>query len=239
MRKAFIALKGDPAEKDWQDLYRMSHKTFRAYAKKHGYDFKPMWYDDVDVKRWPGLISGREPRWEHDHSRTHPYWLKIPCIIETLEKYDVVVLMDSDCLILDDSVDIASVVHRSIALAEVDGWGGKVVSSAVSVTHRSEVSQMFWNDAWSCDAYLENTGWADNANIAYLLGWSLNAPWHRVRESKYMPHFHDLGTEWNAYTAQGGEYVPHCRVFHASGGGNPRAKMDWMNNALARRAQEK
>jgi hypothetical protein len=235
MRKAFIAMRGDPEETEWKEVYALSHATFKKYAKKHGYDFLPLWYDNLDCARWPGLITGREPRWKHDPSRTHPYWLKIPAIIETLEKYDVVVYMDSDCLILDHSVDIASTVHRTIAMAEVAGWGGKVVSTAVSVTHRSEVGLKFWNEAWTCDAYKRNTGWADNANVAYLLGWSLNAPWVHYEGSPYTPHFHDLGVEWNGYTEHGGEYVPGCRVFHASGSGDAATKLGWMRDKIEMR----
>jgi hypothetical protein len=228
MKKAFIAMTSGPDEKDWKEVYRFSHSTFKTYAKKHGYTFLPLWYNDLDMKRWPDLLVGR----------THPYWLKIPAINETLEKYDVVLFMDSDCLILDDSVDIASTVQRAIALAVVDGWGGPVVSTAVSVTHRNGASEKFWREAWTCDAYLRNTGWADNANVAYLLGWSINAPWHKDHPSEYEPHFHDLGVEWNAYTANGGEYVRGCRVYHASGSGDPRTKLAWMRNALEQRARE-
>jgi hypothetical protein len=229
MKKAFIALTGKPTETAWKEVYSLSHARFRKYAKKHGYEFLPLWYGDLDRERWPDLFE----------TRTHPYWLKIPAIIETLEKYEVVVYMDSDCLILDDNVDIANTVYRAIALAEVAGWGGKVVSTAVSVTHRNGASIEFWNDAWLCDAYLRNTGWADNANVAWLLGWSINAPWKRDHESKYLPHFHDLGTEWNAYTEHGGEYIPGCRVFHASGSGEAATKLGWMRNAIELRKQER
>ena len=145
MRKAFIAMKGDPSEGEWNEVYSLAHSTFRPYAEKHGYDFLPLWYENVDAARWPGLISGRPPAWHHDANRSHPYWLKIPAIIETLEKYDVVVYMDSDCLILDDSIDIFSVVpkEREIALAEVNGYGGPVVSTAVSVS-RGYYGLRFW-----------------------------------------------------------------------------------------------
>ena len=90
MTKAFIAMKGDPAEGEWNEVYSLAHSTFRPYAEKHGYDFLPLWYENVDAARWPGLISGRPPAWHHDANRSHPYWLKIPAIIETLEKSLVV-----------------------------------------------------------------------------------------------------------------------------------------------------
>src|SRR5208337_4530915 len=153
MKKAFIAMKGDLAEKDWREVNHLSHARFRSYAKKHGYDFLPLWYDDLDCDRWPGIISGREPHWKHDESRTHPYWLKIPAIIETLEKYDLVVYMDSDCLILDDRKDISEELPagKSFAMAEVAGWGGKVVSTAVSVSHSDFMAMAFWREAWSTE----------------------------------------------------------------------------------------
>jgi len=237
MRKAFIAMKGDPAEKEWSEVFDLSHSTFKRYSEKWGYDFLPLWYGDLTVSRWPGLITGREPRWKHDPSRTHPYWLKIPAIIETLEKYDYVVYMDSDCLILDDSKDIVNELpeDKSFALAEVAGWGGKVVSTAVSVSRASEMGLAFWREAWTTEAYQRNKGWADNASVAYLLGWSLNAPWVHYDGSPYYPSFHDLGTEWNAYTANGGEYIPGCRVYHASGSGDAATKLGWMRNAIEQR----
>ena len=239
MRKAFIAMKGDPDETEWKEVYRLSHSMFRKYAKKHGYDFLPLWYSDLDCARWPGLLTGREPSWKYNPSRTHPYWLKIPAIVETLEKYDVVVYMDSDCLVLDDSVDILNVLPegKSFGLAEVAGWGGKVVSTAVSVSRSDLMGLQFWNEAWTTEAYKRNTGWADNASVAYLLGWSLNAPWVHYDGSPYYPHFYDLGVEWNAYTEHGGEYIPGCRVYHASGSGDAAQKLAWMKNAIAQRAR--
>ena len=238
MTKAFIAMKGDPAEGEWNEVYSLAHSTFRPYAEKHGYDFLPLWYENVDAARWPGLISGRPPAWHHDANRSHPYWLKIPAIIETLEKYDVVVYMDSDCLILDGSLDIFSVVpkEREIALAEVNGYGGPVVSTAVSVS-RGYYGLRFWEECWWSEAYKENPGWADNANVANALGYCLHPPWQKIRRTEYEESFYDLGWRWNAYTAQGGEYLPGCRVYHASGSGDAHTKLGWMRAAIERRAR--
>ena len=239
-RKAFIALKGDPAEGEWNEVYRLSHSTFRPYAEKHGYDFLPMWYEDVQWSRWPGLIAGRFPTWHFNSDRSHPYWLKIPAIIETLERYDLVLYMDSDCLILDDFVDIELAIppESYLAMAEVEGYGGKVVSTAVSVTQRCPMAFQFWKEAWESDAYKQNPGWADNAQVAHLLGWNLHPPWERIRESIYMEGFHDLGVEWNAYTTNGGEYLLGCRVYHASGSGDAKTKLGWMKNAIEMRRRE-
>jgi hypothetical protein len=71
--------------------------------------------------------------------------------------------------------------------------------------------------------------------MANALGWTLHPPWQKIRNTKYDHHLHDLGVMWNAYTVRGGEYIPGCRVYHASGSGNPAQKLAWMQTALERR----
>ena len=226
MKKAFVAVGYEASETEWASVCILSHSTFRPYAEKHGYDFILTQRADLKPDWWKVCAD-----------RTHPYWLKIPAILQALEKYDAVVYMDSDCIILNDEVDILDTVpgDKDIAMADVDGFGGRVVSTAVSVTRNSYVGFGFWNEAWCSEAYRENPGWADCANVANALGYCLHPPWQKIRRTSYDANYHDLGVMWNAYTIHGGEYIPGCIVYHASGSGNPAQKLAWMNAALENR----
>ena len=227
MKKAFVAVGYEASETEWSRVCILSHSTFRPYAEKHGYDFILTQRADLKPEWWKVCAD-----------RTHPYWLKIPAILQALEKYDAVVYMDSDCLILNDAADILDTMPqgKDLAMADVDGYGGKVVSTAVSVTRNSSAGFGFWNEVWCSEAY-ERTGWADNANVANALGYCLHPPWQKIRHTSYDSHYHDLGVMWNAYTIHGGEYIPGCVVYHASGSGNPTQKLAWMNTASGKQKE--
>src|SRR3954453_11880108 len=98
--RALATIGTGPHEK----LLSYSGKTFVSYALKHGYEYVQ------------GSGTMPEPR--------PSAWAKIPLLQHLLDAFDLVVWIDSDAIILDDSRDIASELHDDTWQAMVaHRWG--------------------------------------------------------------------------------------------------------------------
>ena len=94
----------------------------QKYAERHEYDFRAIWYDDIDPARFPEFRNP-EPfvqgavnyvrrrdfiRWRLDRSLLAPNWLRYAAVIQLLDEYDIVVYFDADLVIADFETDIAA-----------------------------------------------------------------------------------------------------------------------------------
>ena len=237
MTKALITVGADPNETTgYRELLALAEPTFIRYAKKWGYDYKAVWYDDIDAARWPGIINERTPTWRHDPSRTAPYYLKIPAVAEALDRYDLVFYLDSDCLILDDSRDIEDDFPLDKLLAfNHHFYGGSDTGpfASVSLTRSIAMTKKFWKDAWGSDAW-RNCRWHDNAGIQELLGYNTSTdPMRKLSDTEYTPFYHRLADDWiGEGNGNPGVPEPGCRIYHASHGRAPEVKVEWMRRAL-------
>jgi hypothetical protein len=239
MKKVLITCRSDPAEGAWWEVYKLSSATFMEYAKAHGYEYRDFFFEDVDAEKWPGIIRGRTPEWPFHPGRTSPCWLKIPIISMMLERYDAVLYLDNDCVILDYSKDIAEEVPplKWLAMAECTSGDGTGPNCGVSFTRSVPMARNFWRDAWTVD-YWMSARWTDQSQIFGLLGYRCAVPIEKIHPSQYDSGYHKLGVEWNDWTEAGVSH-PWTRIYHAAWG-PPAAgnKLGWMQKALDTRAKK-
>jgi hypothetical protein len=231
MRKCLITCKADPREGAWFALWQLSRERFMDYARIHGYDFREFWYDDFDEQRWPGVLFGRLPVWPLEPNITSPCWLKIPAIAESLERYDLVVYLDNDCIILDFMKDIADElpVEKWLAMADVTTAEGCGPNVGVVVTRACARAREFWRAAWDIDAW-KTAKWTDNGQVMHLLGYTTAPPLQKVRDTEYTEGYQILDETWNNYAHHGSP----CRIFHAAWGRSGEWKLRVMHEAIGR-----
>jgi hypothetical protein len=233
MRKVLITCRADEREVAWWDLWKLARGTFIDYSIKHHYEYREFWYSDFEERRWPGVHSGRLPVWPLDHSKTSPCWLKIPAIAQMLERFDLVVYLDNDCVILDHSKDIAEELPADKWLAMHDATTGEGCGPNVGVVvcRSLPIARKFWREAWDIDAW-KTAKWTDNGQVMSLLGYTTAPPLMKVRDTEYTDGYHVLGEEWNGYGAGPGIVKQGCRIFHAAWGRDGAWKLGAMKAAL-------
>jgi hypothetical protein len=205
------------------------------YAAAHGYDFREFWYNDFDAGEWPGLIHGRLPAWPFDKSMTSPCWLKIPAIAQSLRRYDLVLYLDNDCVILDFLKDIADDLpaDKWIGMAEGTTSEGTGPNVGVVVTRSVPMAWKFWRQAWDIDAW-QTARWTDQGQVFHLLGFRTVPPIEKLRETEYDSGYYVLPSEWNAWT-DCGKAPAGTRIYHAAWGRSGEWKLQVMREAIVQR----
>ena len=233
MKKVLITCGADPEEiTGYYQLFKLAEPTFQSYADRWGFEYRSIWFHDIHAEKWPGIISGREPRWKHNQERTAPYYLKIPAVAEMLEEYDLVFYMDSDCCILDDRRNIEDALPEGKELGFNDLGYGPFAS--VSLTRRSDLTRKFWRGVWDCEAW-RTCKWYDNAGVQSLLGYTTDTePMVKICDTEYTPIFQKIGEEWIA-EGKDNPGVPEAGrvIFHLSYGQTAYWKIENMSRALA------
>ena len=231
MKKCLITCKAHPGEPAWFALWQLARERFMDYADAHGYEFREFWYNDFDAARWPGVIHGRLPVWPFDTAMTSPCWLKIPAIAQSLERYDLVVYLDNDCIILDFLKDIADELpaDKWLAMHESATPEGCVPNVGVIVTRSVPMAWKFWREAWDIDAW-KTAKWTDNGQVMYLLGYTTCPPVMKVHDTEYTNGYHILSEEWNNCV----HHERFCRIFHAAYGRSGEWKLQVMREAIDR-----
>lgn len=232
MRKCLITCKASPGEPAWYALWQLARERFMDYADVHGYDYREFFYDDFDEKLWPGVIHGRLPVWPFSPDMSSPCWQKIPAIADSLERYDLVVYLDNDCVILDFERDIANELPplKWIGMAEGQTNEGKGPNVGVVVTRSFPLARQFWREAWTTDAW-KTAKWTDQGSIMSLLGFSTSPPIEKLRDTPYCTGYHVLGSEWNNWTCMG-VAPPGTRIYHAAWGRSGEWKLEVMRKAI-------
>lgn len=129
-------------------------RSFRPYAARHGYDLH-LYTESAEPSR-------------------PPHWSKIRILRELIERYELVVWLDADAVIVDQRRDIASVLEpeRFLYLVEHVYNDERVPNSGVMLLRSGETAARFLDDVWSLDGYIDHE-WAEQAAIMDLLGYDL------------------------------------------------------------------
>lgn len=129
-------------------------RSFQPYAKRHGYDL-------------------------HLHTRSadpsrSPHWSKIRILRELIERYELVVWLDSDLVMVDTRRDIAYDLEPGYFLYLVEHVYNdeRIPNTGVMMLRSGEDAAQFLDDAWELEQYTDHE-WAEQAAIMDLLGYDM------------------------------------------------------------------
>lgn len=177
-------------------LLRIAARSFRRYARRH----------DLDL-----------------HLRTEPLettrpapWSKVVLLRELLDRYETVVWLDSDLVVVDPRPDITQTLEpgRFVGLVEHRTKEGAMPNSGVLVLRSGPEARAFLDDVWAQEDLVDHRWW-ENAAICRLLGYELEP---EVRLAAPTPLLRDgttlLDPRWNSIPDAP---APHAYVRHYPG----------------------
>lgn len=205
MRKALATFASGPAV----DLLKISLPTFRNYAERHGYD----------------VIVGDEP------CERPASWCKVPLLQRLLTTHEFVLWIDADAIIVDPAVDIESVVPTSAfqAFATYSGepHAGPAPNLGVWALRTGSRTQEFLAAIWRQEDLIDHPFW-EQAALMRLMGWLIESPFVKQRESEWDDGTFYLEQEWNWIPEQ--DYAA-TRIRHRAGWPHSLRKLDMRTDA--------
>jgi hypothetical protein len=157
-------------------LLRLAARSFRPFAERHGYALH-LHTDVVDT------------------TRPAP-WSKVPILQDLLGRYDTVLWLDSDTVIVDPREDVPATGF--MALVEHPGL---MANTGVWALRATADTHSFLDEVWAQEDLIDHQWW-ENAAVCRLLdaGWRDRADW--------------LDQRWNVIPDA---KVPHARIRHYPG----------------------
>ena len=150
--RAIASLGSGPHER----LLALAARSFRPFAERHGYD----------------LHLHTAPV---DASRPAP-WSKIPILRDLLERYESVLWLDADLVIVDGREDVPATDFMAL----VD-HAGHMPNTGVWLLRSSDRTRAFLDAVWAQEDLIDHRWW-ENAAVCRLLeddaaGWSAATDW--------------------------------------------------------------
>jgi hypothetical protein len=164
-------------------LLALSAATFEAYARRWGWDL---------------VLSTEELAPERP-----PSWSKIVLVRDLLERYETVLWLDADAVIVDLDRDIATVLNAGADLYLVRHPQGRdeaatVPNLGVMLLRRSPFLRAFLAAVWASEELVEHNWWENAAAVA-LLGQSLEPPYPLIRpNSRWRERAAFIDLAWNS-----------------------------------------
>lgn len=163
------------------ELLAVSGATFVPFATRHGYDL---------CLRSELLAPDRPASWS-----------KVQLIRTLLHVYDVVLWIDADAAVADESVDVVDVVEPGALMALVahrtSEGDDPIPNAGVWLLRRHRRTQQFLARVWNSAGYIHHKWW-ENAAVLQLLGYELDPRVRLVRPTPMYFRTTFLGTEWNS-----------------------------------------
>jgi hypothetical protein len=138
-------------------LLALARQTIEPYARRHGYDLRL--HSEVV-----------------DSSRPAP-WSKIKILRDLVERYELVVWLDADLVIVDARVDLASELEEGklLYLVEHRGRDWQMPNTGVMMLRGGAEAAAFLDAVWELRQHV-NHRWWENAAVCELLGYQLDPP---------------------------------------------------------------
>jgi hypothetical protein len=151
VRKAIVSLGTGPQSR----LLALASRSFRRYGARHGYS----------------LELARETM---DPTRPAP-WSKIVLLRRLAASHDLLLWLDADLVVVDDSLDIASELDddRFLYLVEHQTKEGRMPNSGVMLLRGGPETIAFLDEVYAQEDLIEHRWW-ENAAICRLLGYTLD-----------------------------------------------------------------
>jgi hypothetical protein len=173
-----------------RQLLRLAARSFRPFAERHGYDL----HLHTSVA---------------DPSRPAP-WSKIPILRGLLDRYETVLWLDSDLVVVDPREDLPP--PGFMALVEHRTKEGRIPNSGVWALRSGAEADEFLDAVWAQEDLVHHKWW-ENAAICRLLGYTLDPagpgePTHWLERTTF------LDPRWNVIPDAP---VPAARIRHYPG----------------------
>lgn len=177
-----------------RQLLAIASKTIEPYARRHGYDLQL----HTEIA---------------DATRPAP-WSKIRVLRDLIDRYELVLWLDADLVIVDGSVDIASELEDAsfLYLVEHRAKGERRPNTGVMLLRAGDEAARFLDEVWALDRYV-NHRWWENAAVCELLGYQLE-PAQPIRETPLRAKTKFISPRWNSITDAPAR---HARIRHFPG----------------------
>lgn len=161
-----------------ESLLRIARRTIEPYASRYGYDLS-LHTEVVD--------DGRPAPWS-----------KIRILRELVDRYELVVWLDADLVIVDGRVDLASELEDDcfLYLVEHQHSDWRMPNTGVMMLRGGQQAADFLDETWSLDGYAEHRWW-ENAAVCELLGYELDPP-RPVRQTPLLEKTKFISPRWNS-----------------------------------------
>lgn len=175
-------------------LLNIARRTVEPYARRHGYE----------LNLRTRLADQPRP----------PSWMRVPILRELVERYELVVWLDADIVIVDGRDDIAAELDddRFLYLAEHRKDDSQMPNAGVMMLRGGEQAANFLDQLWAMDQYVDHQWW-ENAAICELLGYELDPP-RPGRQTPLLEHTKIISSRWNTIVGDG---VRRARIRHFAG----------------------
>jgi hypothetical protein len=162
-------------------LVRLRHRSKALFTAATGADFAPLlklsrpgFEDYAQRHRWDLVVV------EDDRAQGRPpAWAKVPILRDALRRYELVVWIDADALIVDASRDLAGELRRGRDLYLVEHTnavtGDVTVNTGVLMLRAGAWADRFLAAVWARDDLVEHVWW-ENAAVMDLLGYRIAPP---------------------------------------------------------------
>jgi hypothetical protein len=170
--------------------------TFVDFAEAHDYD----------------VVVG-----SGDDSRGRPTsWGKVRLMRRLLDRYDVVLWVDADAIILDNLVDPAELLGPGDfqGLVLLHQFDQELPCCGVWLLRSTPKAKSFLDEIWQKEEFIHDRFW-EQAAAMDLLGFSIR-PSHLVEPSEWMTGTVWLGEEWDCLPLISRTLSP-CRIRHYGG----------------------
>lgn len=208
-RKALCSIGCGP----YEQLLAITGPTFERYAQRHGYDL--VLRTEVDTNHRPAP------------------WAKVPLLLELLEEYEVVLWVDADAIIMDDTVDVAAEVRpdKWMYLARNTTSEGLVPNTGVWMFTRGPAARDFLEAVYAHEGCIDHRWW-ENAAVIDLLGYRFD-PVRPGPENRFTSGVRYLDPAWNSI---GADPAARPRIKHYAGLPFPVRYESLLADAAAARA---
>jgi hypothetical protein len=169
-------------------------ESFQPYAEKHGYD----------LIVGTGASDGRPPS-----------WAKVLLLRCLLDSYDEILWLDSDMVVVDGAIDIASLVPADAFQAMVlfhEHDGGIMPNAGVWFLRSCPTAREFLGAVWAREDH-EGDGLWENLAVMDLLGYTKTRPYDLIAPTKWSTGTHLLPDEWNQPMVDA-RSAPGARILH-------------------------
>ena len=172
---------------NYDRMYQRCIDSHKAYAEREGYDYR--------LVNKPGKAS-----------ITASAWLKIPLIINALEKeYEWVAFIDADCEIKRDMPPLESLAVDGTFLFMANGFSGRINSGVMIIRNNDKVKNLFRTIYQHSNEEVPSADWGENGHLIHFA-----SQWEGLQL---------LDTRWN------NNFKPELKDYirHYSAGGPMRA----------------